>query len=100
LEFGNPIDAVWPNALKARRRALAVLRDKNLGESNETVAQRGSVTQAIKYSPIFGELIAELVLQGPKRDMDLEEFSIARFTDKSLREFWRDEGASQTLNRL
>jgi hypothetical protein len=40
------------------------------------------------------------VLEGPKRDMDLEEFSIARFTDKSLREFWRDEGASQSLNRL
>jgi hypothetical protein len=32
--------------------------------------------------------------------MDLEEFSIARFTDKPLRAFWREEGASQTLNRL
>ena len=56
--------------------------------------------QALKYAPIFGELIAELVLEGHNRDMDLEEFSIARFTDKPLREFWRDEGASQTLNRL
>jgi glycine/D-amino acid oxidase-like deaminating enzyme len=56
--------------------------------------------QALKYAPIFGELIAELVLEGHNRDMDLEEFSIARFTDKPLREFWRNEGASQNLNRL
>jgi sarcosine oxidase subunit beta len=56
--------------------------------------------QALKYAPIFGELIAELVLEGRNRDTDLEDFSIARFTDKPLREFWRDESAPQKLNRL
>jgi sarcosine oxidase subunit beta len=56
--------------------------------------------QALKYAPIFGELIAELVLEGRNRDVDLGEFSIARFADKPLREFWRVESPRPSENRL
>jgi glycine/D-amino acid oxidase-like deaminating enzyme len=56
--------------------------------------------QAFKYAPIFGELIAELVLEGRNRDVDLGEFSIARFADKPLREFWRCESARASENHL
>lgn len=56
--------------------------------------------QALKYAPIFGELIAELLLEGRNRDVDLSEFSIARFAGKPLREFWRSESVGPTENRL
>lgn len=47
--------------------------------------------QSLKYAPIFGELIAELV-SGKRVLSDtvaIEEFSIARFSGKSLSDFWR-----------
>lgn len=54
--------------------------------------------QALKYAPIFGETIAEFVLDGRPSDvsLDWDEFSAARFKDKPLSSFWsgspRDPG--------
>ncbi|HBA65188.1 MAG TPA: FAD-dependent oxidoreductase [Methylococcaceae bacterium] len=49
--------------------------------------------QALKYAPIFGEIIAELVVEKrmPADSIDIEEFSIARFVDKDLSEYWRSD---------
>ena len=56
--------------------------------------------QALKYAPIFGELIAEAVLEGHNGDVDLDEFSIARFAGIRLKEFWCREASRQDGNRL
>jgi glycine/D-amino acid oxidase-like deaminating enzyme len=47
--------------------------------------------QALKYAPVFGEIIADLVTKGCSQDarIDISEFSIDRFKDKSISEFWR-----------
>lgn len=47
--------------------------------------------QSLKYAPIFGELIGELIIEKRIRDetIDIEEFSIGRFADKALSDFWR-----------
>ncbi|MCX7900519.1 MAG: FAD-binding oxidoreductase, partial [Methylocystis sp.] len=42
--------------------------------------------QALKYAPVFGDLISDLVL-GRAGDFDLEEFSIMRFTTRPLNAF-------------
>lgn len=49
--------------------------------------------QALKYAPIFGELIAELVLekQVSTDSINIDEFSIARFANKPLSHFWQSE---------
>ncbi len=49
--------------------------------------------QALKYAPVFGEIIADLVTKGRSQDarIDIGEFSIARFNDKALSEFWKTE---------
>lgn len=46
--------------------------------------------QALKYAPVFGELIAEMVTKGTTRypDIDISEFSLTRFYDKPISEFW------------
>jgi glycine/D-amino acid oxidase-like deaminating enzyme len=46
--------------------------------------------QALKYAPIFGELIAELVADGKPADktLDLSEFSVARCRGKSGSALW------------
>jgi len=51
--------------------------------------------QALKYAPVFGEIIADLVTKGCSQDaqIDISEFSIARFKDKSISEFWKIETA-------
>ena len=51
--------------------------------------------QALKYAPVFGEIIADLVTKGRSQDarIDISEFSIARFKDKSISEFWKIETA-------
>ena len=56
--------------------------------------------QALKYAAIFGELIAELILEGRNQDVDLGEFSIARFADKTLNDFFHCECLRQNDNRL
>lgn len=56
--------------------------------------------QALKYAPVFGELIAELVIKGITQypDIDISEFSIARFYDKPISEFWvANTGNSNSL---
>lgn len=45
--------------------------------------------QALKYAPIFGELLSELILEDKTQEFDLSEFSIRRFTENSLKEFWQ-----------
>lgn len=49
--------------------------------------------QALKYAPVFGEIIADLVTKGCSQDarIDISEFSIARFNHKVISEFWRTE---------
>ena len=49
--------------------------------------------QALKYAPEFGEIIADLVTKGRSQDaqIDISEFSIARFNDKTISEFWKTE---------
>jgi glycine/D-amino acid oxidase-like deaminating enzyme len=49
--------------------------------------------QALKYAPVFGEVIADLVTKDRIQDtqIDISEFSIARFNDKAISEFWRTE---------
>lgn len=54
--------------------------------------------QAFKYSPVFGELMAQLVAgQGPLIRLS-ESFSIARFDDSYMSEFWgRVRGVGHSL---
>ncbi|MGR8942223.1 MAG: NAD(P)/FAD-dependent oxidoreductase [Gammaproteobacteria bacterium] len=49
--------------------------------------------QSLKYAPLFGELIAELMIEQRILDdtFNIREFSIARFADKPLSDFWRTE---------
>ena len=56
--------------------------------------------QSLKYAPIFGELIAEAILEGRNRDVDLSEFSIARFAGQSLQETLFGDSPNQNDNRL
>lgn len=56
--------------------------------------------QALKYAPIFGELIAELVLdkQILTGSINIDEFSNARFENKPLSDFWQSQpSANQGL---
>jgi len=52
--------------------------------------------QALKYAPVFGEIIADLVTKGHIQDaqIDISEFSIARFNHKAISEFWKIETAN------
>jgi glycine/D-amino acid oxidase-like deaminating enzyme len=56
--------------------------------------------QALKYAPVFGEIIADLVNKGRIQDaqIDISEFSIARFNDKAIGEFWMAE--TDNINSL
>ncbi len=56
--------------------------------------------QALKYAPVFGELVADLVTKGQIQDaqIDVGEFSIARFNNKAISEFWKTE--TDTHNSL
>lgn len=49
--------------------------------------------QALKYAPILGEVIADLVVSGHVNDprIDISEFSIQRFEGKSIDSFWKTE---------
>lgn len=55
--------------------------------------------QALKYAPIFGDLISDLILDG-KSAYDLEEFSIGRFATKPLAAFWNDGAVANDSHRL
>jgi glycine/D-amino acid oxidase-like deaminating enzyme len=56
--------------------------------------------QALKYAPIFGELMSELIVEGKTQDFDLTEFSIQRFANRSLEEFWPTETFKGKQNAL
>jgi glycine/D-amino acid oxidase-like deaminating enzyme len=49
--------------------------------------------QALKYAPIFGELIADLIIeqQITSGSINIEEFSISRFIDKDISDYWHTE---------
>jgi glycine/D-amino acid oxidase-like deaminating enzyme len=53
--------------------------------------------QALKYAPIFGELIADLIIeqQTSSGSIDIEEFSISRFIEKDISEYWHTESLNQ-----
>lgn len=46
--------------------------------------------QALKYAPVFGEIIADFILSGRPADatLDWNEFSAVRFKQKPLASFW------------
>jgi glycine/D-amino acid oxidase-like deaminating enzyme len=56
--------------------------------------------QALKYAPIFGELMSELILEGRTKEFDLSEFSIRRFATKPLDKFWKAENQHVAENTL
>ncbi|NOV31904.1 FAD-binding oxidoreductase [Methylomonas sp. ZR1] len=47
--------------------------------------------QALKYAPIFGELIADLIIEGnvTAKSIDIAEFSIDRFSNNDISQFWQ-----------
>lgn len=55
--------------------------------------------QALKYAPIFGELISDQIL-GCGGDLDLSEFAIGRFGDWKINAFWSDDIAPDDDRRL
>ena len=48
----------------------------------------------MKYAPVFGEIIAELIADGHQHQpaLNIEEFSIGRFTNRQLNSFWDEIG--------
>ncbi len=51
--------------------------------------------QALKYAPIFGEIIAEVAIYGKSKQYNIDEFSIKRFNASSLDHYF----ASKTENK-
>jgi glycine/D-amino acid oxidase-like deaminating enzyme len=51
--------------------------------------------QALKYAPIFGEIIADVALYGESKQYNIDEFSIKRFNASTLNEYF----ASTTENK-
>jgi hypothetical protein len=53
--------------------------------------------QALKYAPIFGEIIADLITQGStiSNSLDIAEFSIARFSNNHLSGYWQADALKQ-----
>jgi hypothetical protein len=44
--------------------------------------------------------MSELIVEGKTQDFDLTEFSIQRFADRSLEQFWRTETFKGKENAL
>ena len=51
--------------------------------------------QALKYAPIFGEIIADIAICGLSTQYNIDEFSIKRFNKSSLDDYF----ASKTVNK-
>lgn len=51
--------------------------------------------QSLKYAPVFGELMAELVIEDriENDSVAIEEFSVGRFADKPISDFWQTDSA-------
>lgn len=45
--------------------------------------------QAFKYTPVFGEIVADCITREGEYYDDIEEFSIARFDEKYMESFWK-----------
>lgn len=47
--------------------------------------------QALKYAPIFGEIIADLIIEGhvTAKSIDIAEFSIDRFLNNDISQYWQ-----------
>ncbi|WP_445367419.1 NAD(P)/FAD-dependent oxidoreductase [Methylomonas sp. BW4-1] len=47
--------------------------------------------QALKYAPIFGEIIADLIIEGnvTAKSIDIAEFSIDRFSNNDISQYWQ-----------
>lgn len=45
--------------------------------------------QAFKYTPVFGEIVADCIMGGGEYYHAIDEFSIARFDDEYMRNFWQ-----------
>lgn len=56
--------------------------------------------QALKFAPVFGELIADLIENGESPLADVTEFSIARFENIHFPKFWLENGSAQMQNSL
>jgi sarcosine oxidase subunit beta len=54
--------------------------------------------QALKYAPVFGEIIADLVVKGQVDNprIDINEFSIQRFRDNPINRYWKTKAAEIT----
>ena len=54
--------------------------------------------QAFKYAPVFGELIADCITNEGKFLDEVDEFSISRFNDTYMENFWNQvSGSDNTL---
>lgn len=55
--------------------------------------------QSLKYAPIFGELMAELIVDERiiTKDADIGEFSIARFAEQPLSDFWQPKQSDSLI---
>jgi glycine/D-amino acid oxidase-like deaminating enzyme len=53
--------------------------------------------QALKYAPIFGEIIADLITEGSVilNAINIEEFSIGRFSNNDLSRYWQTNALTQ-----
>ncbi len=51
--------------------------------------------QALKYAPIFGEIIADIAINGASKKHNIDEFSIKRFNASTLDHYF----ASKTENK-
>lgn len=56
--------------------------------------------QALKYAPVFGELIADLIERGESPLADVTEFSIARFENSRFPEYWSENRSTQMQHSL
>lgn len=53
--------------------------------------------QALKYAPIFGEIIAEVAIYGESKQYNIDEFSIKRFNTSSLDEYFSSANDNKNL---
>lgn len=44
--------------------------------------------QALKYAPIFGDIIAEVAIDGESKQFNIDEFSIKRFNSSTLDDYF------------
>lgn len=50
--------------------------------------------QSFKYTPVFGEIVADCILGAHGEGEDLSEFAIGRFDERYMQNFWRQVAGS------